>query len=851
MTVQFSAIMESSLPIYLLSLGGMVVLTAGIAVRAFVNWRRPGARTLGFLMLSMAVWTGFYALEIAHPSFEVKVAARKLLYFGMQMSPALWLGFALRYTAISAWWNNQGRAFVLTIPGWVAFLLGLTNEAHGLIWRSLQAPQSHPSPLVLEFGMGFWAFAAVAYVLIGAGVGIYLYSFFKSEKYLRVKTGVILSGALLTTLVNALFIALGETSRFDPTPLSFALSAPLIAFGFFRFGLYSLLPLASFLILDALRDGVVIVNEKDYVTDVNATAKRLLGVETIAENTPVFSLLPHAELFREIWREAEPTLKLKLKEDSAHCWYEARIIPLYKSNRELIGRIIVLHDITAEQTMIKEEQRRADQLALLEEIGRRIAGSFDEKEILQCAVDSIIQRFGYAEAAISLLTEDNMLETAAIAGTSDFGYRPGFRQPLGAGIIGHTAAVQKTYVTGSVADDPYYFSSERHFGAAICTPIWKRGRLYGVLYVESLSPHAFDVLDVKTLETVSSQITESLQRASLYHETQENLRTLSILQDISKTIAASLEMETIANLIVKKLQDAFGYTHISIYLLEDEYLHLAAEIGYPDETIVPKIHISQGVIGRAIRTQSVQFIEDVSKERDFIKADESIVSEICVPLINEDRVLGTLNVESDGARKLTQNDLNLLITIASQISLAVDNARLHAEVKKLATTDAVTGLANRHIFEQALSVEIERARRQDTTVSLIIFDIDFFKEYNDTFGHPAGDARLKAVAEIVKKNLRKYDVAARYGGDEFAIILSNTNREQALAFAQRLSYAAQEGAPRPPLDGTGVPGYTLSMGIAAFPQDASTHEQLLVAADSAALRAKHLGKNRIILANHS
>src|SRR5690606_2415147 len=120
-------------------------------------------------------------------------------------------------------------------------------------------------------------------------------------------------------------------------------------------------------------------------------------------------------------------------------------------------------------------------------------------------------------------------------------------------------------------------------------------------------------------------------------------------------------------------------------------------------------------------------------------------------------------------------------------------------------------------------------------------------EFNDMYGHPAGDARLKGMAEIIKSNLRKYDIAARYGGDEFAIILSNSNEQNALAFAKRLHEAAQTSSPYTAYKN--IPGYTLSIGVATFPQDATTHTELLIAADHAAMRAKHLGKNRIRLAS--
>ncbi|MBL8099066.1 MAG: diguanylate cyclase [Anaerolineales bacterium] len=500
-----------------------------------------------------------------------------------------------------------------------------------------------------------------------------------------------------------------------------------------------------------------------------------------------------------------------------------------------------------EQALLKAEQRRSQQLGLLEEAGRIIADSFDEKEILQRAINAITTRFGYAISAISKLVEGDMLEVVVIAGTEDFGYNPGYQQKMGVGIIGHTAEIQKTYLTHNVSKDPYYFSSDEHFGSAICTPLFKGEKLFGVLYVESQNPNDFDELDVKAMETLATHISASLHRASLYAETQENLRVLSIIQNISRTIASSLEKEKIANQVVIVLSEAFGYTHISIYFLEEDYLHLAAETGYPKEMVIEKIHISQGVSGRAIRTKTVQFIEDTAQENMFLRADHAITSEICVPLLKEDTVLGILNIESSPTRKLTLTDVQLLTAIASPLAIAIDNARLHEQIKKMATTDAVTGLSNRHVFEQTLAAEVERAQRLGMNVSLIIFDIDGFKEFNDTYGHPAGDARLKGMAEIIKSNLRKYDIAARYGGDEFAIILSNSNEQNALAFAKRLHEAAKIGAPNTTDENS--PGYTLSMGVATFPQDATNHNELLIAADHAAMRAKHLGKNQIKLAS--
>ena len=529
------------------------------------------------------------------------------------------------------------------------------------------------------------------------------------------------------------------------------------------------------------------------------------------------------------------------------------ILAFFNNHRHSINNseISLAGEIRQQETLLLDEKRRSSHLSLLEEVGRQIADSFDQIEILQRSVDAVINGFGYAEAAISLLTDENKLEVTAIGGTEDFGYRPGYQQELGQGIIGHTARIRKTYISKNVQDDPYYFSNDSHYGSAICIPIINGKQLFGVLYVESNKPNAFDAQDAQTLETLATQISASIQRAVLYNQAQSNLKFMSAIQTVTKAVTSSLDVKVIFETVVNGLKQLFGYSHISIYILNDEYLELGAQVGYPLEEVIYKIHISQGVSGRAVKTKEIQFIRDTSKEPSFLRADPTVSSEICVPLIKDNKVVGMFNVEGDADHMLTDNDLNLLSTLAGPIALALDNARLHAQVTKMALTDAVTGLSSRHVFGQTLSVEIERSKRLNLQLSLIMFDLDSFKDYNDTWGHPAGDVRLRATADLIRANLRKYDVAARFGGDEFAIIMPNTDKAGAIEFAQRLQRAARDSANDGPIEGKGIPGYTLSVGVSTFPEDGTSFESLLFSADQAELSAKRTGKNRIVIAGET
>ena len=504
-----------------------------------------------------------------------------------------------------------------------------------------------------------------------------------------------------------------------------------------------------------------------------------------------------------------------------------------------------------ERSLLSMEQRRAAQLSLLEEAGRKINESLEEREILEQTLDAVVSKFGYAQAAISLLVDQATLEVAAISGTQDFGYQRGFHQEVGKGIIGHVAKTHKEHIAGDVSADPYYFSSAPRSGSAAAVPMLDKGQLLGVLYVESLTRDAIQSEDVQALQTVANQVATSLQKARLYARTQEHLQVMTALQSISHVITSSLDLNQILNNVIQLLRDSFGYTYIGVYLLDGDVLHLGAQLGYPEDMLIPEIPITAGVVGRTARLKQTQFLWDVTTDPDFLRGAYQVKSEIAVPMLKDDHVLGVLNVEAENSALLDEYDVNLLNALAGSIAVAIDNARLHAEVKLMAMTDVVSGLANRRAFDEFLEAEMIRASRYNHPVSLIILDLDSFKEYNDKWGHPAGDVRLREIADLLRANVREPDLAARYGGEEFAVILPNTSKSGAVRLAERLRRAAEASAPSRNGSASPISGYTISLGVATYPDDAASTDELLHAADSAELTAKRLGKNRVYAADVS
>jgi diguanylate cyclase (GGDEF)-like protein len=211
-----------------------------------------------------------------------------------------------------------------------------------------------------------------------------------------------------------------------------------------------------------------------------------------------------------------------------------------------------------------------------------------------------------------------------------------------------------------------------------------------------------------------------------------------------------------------------------------------------------------------------------------------------VPLILHERAIGALQVTvADPARVWNENEIMLLRTVADQVAVAVNHAELFAKIQQQALTDALTGCYNRRSFEIQLDKDVQMARRLNQPLSLLMLDLDRFKQLNDSVGHDAGDDALRRLTACFRQELRGVDSAARFGGDEFALILPQASVEGALIVAERL---------RARIEQIEIPGYgniTASIGIATFPSQASARAELVSAADAALYSAKRTGRNRV------
>ena len=263
-----------------------------------------------------------------------------------------------------------------------------------------------------------------------------------------------------------------------------------------------------------------------------------------------------------------------------------------------------------------------------------------------------------------------------------------------------------------------------------------------------------------------------------------------------------------------------------------------------------KYYLRPDVIGDEMEASLLSDVDSVSNRLSespqayVVDGDSSqatpVLPDAVVPLIYEENLIGLLLVRSDDmSRVWADNELLLVHTVADQLAVAVNHAHLYAQSQQQALTDGLTGCYNRRSFEMQLERDLHLATRMRQPLSLIMLDLDNFKHINDQAGHEAGDVALCMLADNLHAELRAVDTAARFGGDEFVIILPQASTEGAMLVAERL---------RKRIEQTEVPGFgqvTGSFGVATFPNHASSRDTLVVAADRALYNSKEAGRNRI------
>jgi diguanylate cyclase (GGDEF)-like protein/PAS domain S-box-containing protein len=508
--------------------------------------------------------------------------------------------------------------------------------------------------------------------------------------------------------------------------------------------------------------------------------------------------------------------------------------------------------------LFQQEQRRANQLAVFHEVGRHAASTLRLTDIFREVTAAIHAGFGYYNVD-AFLVENGFAVLAAISGGFSGGTKPGYRQRLNQGIIGWAITHDETVLSNDVSQHPCYVpgcQQEVVTKSELAVPIRVDGKVIGALDVQSPELNAFRYTDAAALAIVADQLALASKNALTFASLEEEKSRLGLLYEIAAEVNSSLDLDDTLNRAVRRIVETLD-GHIGYAFLVEpasDALTMRACI-VPGAAAAPaevdrRLLKGQGLTGWVAATGQSAIVDDVTKDPRWLYVDtldREVRSALSVPLARGGEVLGAITVLHDTPGVFRESHLRLLTAIAQQVAVAVSNARLHERVLEQSLLDSLTQVCNHGELIRRLEAAVDQAARSGAPASYIMLDIDHFKEYNDRHGHVTGDMVLKAIVQVIRANIKKADTVGRWGGEEFGIVLPNTDIIQALVVADRIRHTLAD-TPIQDEKGRATMKPTVSQGISSFPQYSSTTEQLIDQADSALYRAKAKGRDQIVTA---
>jgi len=481
----------------------------------------------------------------------------------------------------------------------------------------------------------------------------------------------------------------------------------------------------------------------------------------------------------------------------------------------------------------------------LGDIGILLASSFETEKIMKAALSAAVNIADTDSGSLLLVDERNKRINNAYEYNKQTRKIKAYQSKarLDEGISG---AILKKKTAVAISDLSAYHNVnpvaiKKKRVSVVGIPLIARERTIGILFLDSFTPRVFKKTEIDHLTILASQTAIALDNVCLDDIVKRETKETALLYEVSQSLISTLDFDQLLKNILQHLKETFDFLNVSVLLVDEEKQTLSthSSITYSPEDNNLKLRIGKdGITGHVAKTKKMYYSSDVRNDTYYVLGNDKTRSEVCFPLLSGDHLIGVLDVESSVINGFSQDVIRLLSSLSAQIAIAIDNARLYAETKKLSLTDPLTQLSNRRSFDIFIDAEIKRAERYRRTFVAMMVDFDNFKNYNDRYGHTAGDIVLQKLSKIMKDIIRDVDFLCRYGGDEFVAILPETDASFALDVAERMrkKIAAQKIQPK----------ITLSIGIASFPHDARDKSKLIDLADQACYEAKQRGGNRVL-----
>lgn len=505
-------------------------------------------------------------------------------------------------------------------------------------------------------------------------------------------------------------------------------------------------------------------------------------------------------------------------------------------------------------------KHRIDELESLLKADRVLSNIQDPMELYSAMADLIREKLKILTLAIFVYHDHNKkFELVFSHGLDDLVFE--FKN--NEGLLWQKVLHKEPFHFNDISGDPVFSEfSKNNFLKKLHPELWVpftlRGKVVGLLAMgEKGDGQPFNESDYNYIKHIATHASICLNNCILHmkhqKEKEELDKTLQNLSLLYNTGRAMTYISDLKNLLKYILEQAIERTQaekgsIMLYDPATDQLSISVIQGLEDESYQEKINNKQircksfkpgeGVAGKVFQTAKPIILNNTRGDDNFIEFDSSFVRSIaCIPIVVYNDVIGVINVTNKRDEiHFTKMDLEMLKAVTDQAAVAINKAQL----QEMAVTDFLTGLYIRRYFMVKLQDELHRAERYNKVFSVIMADIDKFKNINDTYGHTEGDRVLKEAGRFLQRNIRQIDVIARYGGEEFVILFPETDKKVAYALAERL----RKGFSQIKLNN--LPKISISLGIASYPEDGKAIEDLIKNADKAMYSAKQRGRNKVI-----
>ncbi len=407
-------------------------------------------------------------------------------------------------------------------------------------------------------------------------------------------------------------------------------------------------------------------------------------------------------------------------------------------------------------------------------------------------------------------------------------------------------------IVDDAKDTPYSsprLAAQIHMATVLVIPMLVEGKKLGAVLLGFQQPHHFTQEEIEISEQAADLIAIAIAKFRAMEEAQRRAEESETLRRAGVAITETLNLQEATTRLLEQLAFVLPHDSASVQLLREGALEIINSEGLPNPSAVIGMRFpvtADNPNAIVYQTRQPYLLNEADKvHAEFNKPPHNhIRSWLGVPLIVRNEFIGLLAIDSHEPFHFTPDNIELVNVFAGQVAVAIENARLFDEVQRLAITDGLTGLHNRRHFLELAQTEFERARRYKRNLSAMIFDIDYFKQINDTYGHPIGDQVLCAIATICTDKLREADPIGRYGGEEFIALIVETPSSVALKVGERLRQEVENLTVHTEKGDLKV---TVSIGIADLNEMTPNLETLINRADQAMYVAKHKGRNRVMM----